>query len=70
MLRPNTDIRKKTSGLATPFLTFSNFDIFPENPFWVPQTEEELEDLGDKADRENVARKYWESVRERKVAFY
>ena len=39
------------------------------DPFWVPTTEEELEDLGDKADRENVAKAYMDSVRERKGLF-
>jgi len=33
----------------------------------VPTTEEELEDLGEKADRENVARRYMVAVRRRKV---
>ena len=39
------------------------------DPFWVPTTEEELEDLGDKADRENIARVYMDSVRRRKGLF-
>lgn len=40
-----------------------------EDPFWVPTTEEELEDLGEKADRENVAKVYMDAVRERKGMF-
>ena len=36
------------------------------DPFWVPTTEEELEDLGEKADRENIAKVYVDSVRVRK----
>ena len=32
-------------------------------------TEEELEDLGEKADKENVAKKYVDAVRERKGLF-
>ncbi|KAI0300247.1 P-loop containing nucleoside triphosphate hydrolase protein [Russula brevipes] len=40
-----------------------------EDPFWVPTTEEELEELGEKADRENVAKGYMEGVRERKGMF-
>ena len=36
------------------------------DPYWVPTTEEELEDLGEKADRENVARRYMDQVRKRK----
>lgn len=40
-----------------------------QDPFWVPTTEEELEDLGEKADRSNVAKGYMDSVRERKGLF-
>ncbi len=32
----------------------------------MPRTEEEIEDLGEKADRENVAKRYVDRVRERK----
>jgi ribosome assembly protein 1 len=39
------------------------------DPFWVPTTEEELEDLGEKADRENTAKAYMDRVRERKGMF-
>ena len=35
----------------------------------MPTTEEELEDLGEKADRENIARVYMNRVRERKGMF-
>jgi len=27
---------------------FSGFEVLDEDPFWVPQTEEELEDFGEK----------------------
>ncbi|KAI8897277.1 P-loop containing nucleoside triphosphate hydrolase protein [Globomyces pollinis-pini] len=60
------ELRKKTSGVASPQLVFSGFEVLDLDPFWVPTTEEELEDLGDKADRENLAKKYMESVRLRK----
>lgn len=40
-----------------------------EDPFWVPTTEEELEDLGEKSDRENLAKRYMETVRKRKVNY-
>ena len=36
------------------------------DPFWTPSTADELEDLGEKADRENLAKKYMDAVRERK----
>lgn len=40
-----------------------------QDPFWVPTTEEELEDLGEKADRANIARVYMDNVRTRKGMF-
>jgi len=61
------EIRSKTSGLASPQLVFRGWRVFEQDPFWVPTTEEELEDLGEKADRENVARRYMVAVRRRKV---
>jgi ribosome assembly protein 1 len=39
------------------------------DPFWVPTTIEELEDLGEKADRANVAKLYVDAVRKRKGMF-
>jgi len=63
------EIRKRTSGAASPQLIFSGFEMLNEDPFWVPTTEVELEDLGEKSDRENLAKKYMESVRKRKGMF-
>jgi len=63
------DIRKQTSGAASPQLIFSAYEMLDQDPFWVPTTEEELEDLGEKADRINVAKTYMDSVRERKGMF-
>ncbi|KAG0309483.1 Cytoplasmic GTPase/eEF2-like protein (ribosomal biogenesis) [Dissophora globulifera] len=63
------DIRKKTSGAASPQLIFSHFEMLDMDPFWVPNTVEELEDLGEKADRENVAKRYMDVVRKRKGLF-
>ncbi|KAG0055413.1 Cytoplasmic GTPase/eEF2-like protein (ribosomal biogenesis) [Gryganskiella cystojenkinii] len=63
------DIRKKTSGAASPQLIFSHFEVLEMDPFWVPNTVEELEDLGEKADRDNVAKKYMDVVRKRKGLF-
>jgi ribosome assembly protein 1 len=63
------DIRKRTSGAASPQLIFSGFEMLDEDPFWVPFTEDELEDLGEKGDRENVAKRYMEGVRRRKGLF-
>ncbi|KAJ1901963.1 Cytoplasmic GTPase/eEF2-like protein (ribosomal biogenesis) [Kickxella alabastrina] len=63
------EIRKRTSGAAIPLLIFRGFESLDMDPFWVPTTEEELEDLGEKADRENVAKKYMDKVRKRKGLF-
>ncbi|KAF3930533.1 hypothetical protein ABW19_dt0202315 [Dactylella cylindrospora] len=64
------EIRTKTSGAASPQLIFSGFEnILDEDPFWVPFTEDELEDLGELADRENVAKRYMDAVRVRKGLF-
>ncbi|KAE8415828.1 P-loop containing nucleoside triphosphate hydrolase protein [Aspergillus pseudocaelatus] len=60
------EIRKRTSGAAQPQLIFAGFEALDEDPFWVPATEEELEDLGELADRENVAKRYMDAVRTRK----
>ncbi|PGH27673.1 hypothetical protein AJ80_00688 [Polytolypa hystricis UAMH7299] len=60
------EIRKRTSGAASPQLIFAGYEMLDEDPFWVPATEEELEDLGELADRENVAKRYMDSVRSRK----
>jgi hypothetical protein len=63
-----TEIRTRTSGAASPQLVFHGYEILDQDPFWVPTTEEELEDLGEKADRENIAKKYMDTVRRRKVS--
>ena len=60
------EMRKRTAGLAQPQLRFEGFEILDEDPFWVPHTEEEMEDLGELADKENVAKRYVDGVRERK----
>lgn len=60
------EIRKRTSGLASPQLVFSHWEVIPSDPFWVPTTEEEYLHFGEKADSENQARKYMNAVRKRK----
>jgi len=40
--------------------------VIDVDPFWVPTTEEEYMHFGEKADSENIARKYVNSVRKRK----
>ncbi|KAH6875798.1 elongation factor 2 [Alternaria rosae] len=60
------EIRKRSSGSASPQLRFAGFEMLDEDPFWVPFTEDQLEDLGELADRENVAKRYVDKVRRRK----
>lgn len=60
------EIRKRTSGLASPQLVFSHWEVVASDPFWVPTTEEEYLHFGEKADSENQARKYMNAVRKRK----
>lgn len=63
------EIRMRTSGAATPQLVFDGFDMLDIDPFWVPHTEEELEELGEFAERENRARRYMNGIRRRKGLF-
>ena len=53
-------------GLAQPQLIFSHWETIDIDPFWVPQTEEEILHYGDKADSENQARTYMNELRKRK----
>jgi ribosome assembly protein 1 len=63
------EIRKRTSGGAAAQLVFQGFEALDEDPFWVPATEEEMEDLGDTADRENRAKRLVDGIRARKGLF-
>ncbi|XP_078097129.1 elongation factor-like GTPase 1 [Mustelus asterias] len=60
------EIRKRTSGLASPQLVFSHWEVIPSDPYWVPTTEEEYLHFGEKADTVNQAHKYMNTVRRRK----
>ncbi|KAG7178014.1 elongation factor-like GTPase 1 [Homarus americanus] len=60
------ELRKSTSGEAMPQLVFSHWEILNIDPFWEPQTTEEVMHWGEKSDSENVARKYINAVRKRK----
>uniref|UniRef100_A0A8C1XE65 Elongation factor-like 1 n=1 Tax=Cyprinus carpio TaxID=7962 RepID=A0A8C1XE65_CYPCA len=60
------EIRKRTSGLASPQLVFSHWEVIGSDPFWVPTTEEEYLHFGEKADSANQALKYRNAVRRRK----
>ena len=61
------EIRKRTTGLGQPMLQFIGFEMLDDvDPFWVPKTEVELEDLGEWGDKDNVAKRYVDQVRKRK----
>jgi ribosome assembly protein 1 len=65
------DMRKRTSGGASPLLVFAGWDVLDEDPFWAPTTEEEMEDYGNTCTGKegNVARRYMDAVRKRKGLF-
>ena len=52
-----------------PQLVFSHWEILDIDPFWEPQTTEELAHWGEKSDSGNLARKYINDVRKRKGLF-
>uniref|UniRef100_A0A672YTE5 Elongation factor-like 1 n=1 Tax=Sphaeramia orbicularis TaxID=375764 RepID=A0A672YTE5_9TELE len=54
------EIRKRTSGLASPQLVFSHWEVISSDPYWVPTTEEEYLHFGEKADSANQALKIHE----------
>lgn len=60
------DLRGRTAGVAIPQLVFSGYDQLPEDPFWIPATEEEIIEFGKAGDLENSAMKYLLKIRERK----
>ena len=60
------EVRKQTSGLAQPQLVFSHWETIDIDPFWVPNTEEEILHFGDKADSDNQALSYMNELRKRK----
>ncbi|KAI5065068.1 hypothetical protein GOP47_0019763 [Adiantum capillus-veneris] len=61
------ELRRKTSGAASPQLVLSHWEEIPLDPFFVPRTEEELEEFGDGSSvLRNTARKLIDAVRRRK----
>lgn len=60
------EMRKRTSGIADPQMHFCGFEPLDMDPFWIPTTEDELEDLGEKSDRDNQAKKIVDLIRKRK----
>ncbi|XP_067931492.1 elongation factor-like GTPase 1 [Watersipora subatra] len=60
------EIRKRTSGLASPQLIFSHWEVLDLDPYWQPCTEEEMAHYGEKYDTENRAKVYMNQIRKRK----
>ncbi|CAN1333746.1 Elongation factor-like GTPase 1 [Linum perenne] len=61
------ELRRWTSGGASALLVLSHWEAIPEDPYFVPTTEEEIEEFGDGSSMlHNTARKLIDSVRRRK----
>ncbi|KAL5580302.1 hypothetical protein UlMin_012744 [Ulmus minor] len=61
------ELRRWTSGAASALLVLSHWEVLPEDPFFVPKTEEEKEEFGDGSSvLPNTARKLIDNVRRRK----
>ncbi|WOG81882.1 hypothetical protein DCAR_0101038 [Daucus carota subsp. sativus] len=61
------ELRRWTSGASSALLVLSHWEALPEDPFFVPKTEEEKEEFGDGASvLPNTARKLIDGVRRRK----
>ncbi|CAH1430913.1 unnamed protein product [Lactuca virosa] len=61
------ELRRWTSGASSALLVLSHWEAVPEDPFFVPKTEEEKEEFGDGSSvLQNTARKLIDGVRRRK----
>ncbi|KAL3530223.1 hypothetical protein ACH5RR_009545 [Cinchona calisaya] len=61
------ELRRWTSGASSALLVLSHWETLPEDPFFVPKTEEEIEEFGDGSSvPRNTARKLIDAVRRRK----
>ncbi|XP_065854704.1 ribosome assembly protein 1 isoform X2 [Euphorbia lathyris] len=61
------ELRRWTSGAASALLVLSHWEELSEDPFFVPKTEEEIEEFGDGASvLPNTARKLIDAVRRQK----
>ena len=62
-------LRRVTSGLAAPQFSFGGWKMVEQDPFWIPTTEEEIEDIGLEDTTEvnnNLARKLVNKIRRSK----
>lgn len=63
----SNQLRTVTSGAASALLVLSHWDAIPEDPFFIPKSQEEIEEFGDGASiGPNLAKKLMNSVRRRK----
>ncbi|XP_020579484.1 ribosome assembly protein 1 [Phalaenopsis equestris] len=61
------ELRKSTGAAASALLVLSHWEVLPEDPFFIPKTEEEIEEYGDGSSvLPNIARKLIDAVRRRK----
>lgn len=61
------ELRRWTSGASSALLVLSHWEAVPEDPYFVPKTEEEKEEFGDGSSvLPNTARKLIDAVRRRK----
>ncbi|KAM7528475.1 hypothetical protein LguiB_031885 [Lonicera macranthoides] len=61
------ELRRWTSGASSALLVLSHWEAVPEDPYFVPKTEEEKEEFGDGSNvLPNTARKLIDAVRRRK----
>ncbi|KAJ3674799.1 hypothetical protein LUZ60_005415 [Juncus effusus] len=61
------ELRTWTSGASSAILVLSHWEMINEDPFFVPKTEEEIEEFGDGASvLPNLARRLMDDVRRRK----
>lgn len=61
------ELRRWTSGASSALLVLSHWEALPEDPFFVPKSEEEIEEFGDGSSvLHNTARKLIDAVRRQK----
>lgn len=63
----SNQLRSVTSGAASALLVLSHWEAIPEDPFFIPKTQDEIEEFGDGSSiGPNLAKKLMNSVRRRK----
>lgn len=60
------ELRIMTSGAVMPQLTFSHWQVIPEDPFYTHKTLEQLEEFGEQPTLENLPKSFINKVRRRK----